>query len=75
MHSCKYGRVKPKTNAAFWEKKRRGNRERDRKNIRQLKKLGWDILVIWECQTKKPEKIVRKIITFMKNERIKGIKP
>jgi len=36
-------------------------------NIRALKKLGWDILVVWECQIKRPETIMHKILTFMKN--------
>ena len=50
MHNCKKGRVKPATRAQFWEDKRTGNKERDRRNIRALKKLGWDVLVVWECQ-------------------------
>jgi DNA mismatch endonuclease, patch repair protein len=50
MHNCKKGRVKPATRTQFWENKRTGNKERDRWNIRALKKLGWDVLVVWECQ-------------------------
>ena len=50
MHNCKKGCVKPKTRAQFWQDKRMGNRERDKRNIRALKKLGWDIFVVWECQ-------------------------
>jgi len=52
MHDCLYGRTTPKTNAEFWQNKRRGNVERDEKNITILKNDGWDILVIWECMTK-----------------------
>lgn len=52
MHSCKYGKVTPVTNAEFWQKKRSGNKERDKKNIAALKKLGWDVLIVWECQVK-----------------------
>ena len=50
MHNCKNGRVKPATRAKFWQDKRTGNKKRDRRNIRALKKLGWDVLVVWECQ-------------------------
>jgi DNA mismatch endonuclease (patch repair protein) len=50
VHNCRYGRVKPATNAEFWERKRSGNRERDARNRRHLKHLGWQALVIWECQ-------------------------
>ena len=52
MHNCKNGRVKPATRAQFWQDKRTDNKERDRRNIRTLKKLGWDVLVVWECQVR-----------------------
>ena len=52
MHTCKYGRVVPKTNAEFWQEKRLSNKIRDQNNIKALKGLGWKILIIWECQTK-----------------------
>lgn len=54
MHSCRYGQVTPKTNARFWQTKRSGNVERDRRNLKALKLLGWKTLVVWECNTKKP---------------------
>ena len=57
MHNCKYGRVKPATNADFWQKKREGNRERDKRNIRALKKQGWQVLIVWECQVKDAGKL------------------
>lgn len=65
MHNCKYGKVKPATNKNFWQTKRQGNVARDKRNIKQLKKLGWKVLVIWECQTKNPEKIIKRIKTFL----------
>lgn len=66
MHSCKKGRSTPATNVEFWEKKRTGNRERDRRNIRELKKMGWEVLVVWECWTKRPEYLREKIEGFLK---------
>ncbi len=64
MHACKYGRVIPKTNTEFWQKKRLSNKLRDSKNRKELKKLGWSILVIWECQTRKPALLLKKIQRF-----------
>src|SRR6266542_1437907 len=61
MHTCKYGIVKPRTNAEFWENKRLGNVKRDRKNIRELKKNGWKVLVVWECWTKNLLLLRRKL--------------
>lgn len=67
MHNCRYGRVKPKTNAGFWDKKRTGNRERDKVNIKKLKKDGWSVLVIWECQIKKEGYLTKKLEEFLIN--------
>ncbi len=51
MHRCKYGKPAPATNANFWAEKRRSNTVRDRKNRVALRKAGWRVLEIWECQT------------------------
>jgi DNA mismatch endonuclease, patch repair protein len=48
---CKYA-YNPKSRIDFWEKKFEGNIERDRKQQGALKKLGWEVIVIWECQIK-----------------------
>jgi DNA mismatch endonuclease (patch repair protein) len=51
-HNCKYA-SNPTTRKEFWETKLNGNVERDKKNIRELIKLNWRILVVWECEIKK----------------------
>lgn len=66
MHNCCYGRVKPATRSEFWEQKRQSNLERDKRNIKQLKQQGWEVLVIWECQTKSLKKLRGKISNFLK---------
>lgn len=48
VHDCSLFRW-PTSKKAFWKKKLAGNRKRDIENIESLKKLGWRILVIWEC--------------------------
>jgi len=58
--------VKPATNKIFWQNKRQSNVERDLKNTKELKKLEWKILVIWECEIKKIEKLKKKISEFLK---------
>ena len=52
MHKCRYGQVKPKTNATFWEEKRKANVERDQRQRKALNSDGWDVFVAWECETK-----------------------
>ena len=65
IHKFRYGIVTPATNKEFWQKKRVGNVERDRRNLRELKKLGWKVFVIWECQTKRREGLIKKIDLFL----------
>ena len=47
---CK-GATTPKSNVGFWQDKFAKNVERDRRNRRDLKRLGWKVVVVWECQT------------------------
>ncbi len=42
----------PSTRREFWQAKILGNRERDNKNLEALHKLGWRVLVVWECALK-----------------------
>jgi DNA mismatch endonuclease (patch repair protein) len=65
MHCCRFGLVTPKTNAEFWQAKRSGNVIRDRRNERALRKLGWDVLVVWECETKALNALIRKLVRFL----------
>src|SRR5690606_23458041 len=53
--NCKYV-VMPKTRSEFWKNKISSNIKRDKKNIEELKKLGWNIIVIHECELKKDKK-------------------
>lgn len=47
---CKLA-YRPKSNIEFWDRKLRKNRERDVRVKRELVFMGWDVLVIWECET------------------------
>lgn len=49
--NCKYAYT-PKSRVEFWEAKFDANVKRDRRNQRDLKRLGWKVIVIWECQTR-----------------------
>ena len=50
--NCKYF-VWPKTNEDFWRTKISANVSRDQENIKLLSELGWNVIVIWECELKK----------------------
>ena len=47
-HSCMKGKV-PENNRKYWQKKLSRNRERDKDNDTRLKKIGWDVVTLWEC--------------------------
>lgn len=65
-HHCRFGRVRPATNATFWSDKRTANQHRDRRNTRKLRADGWSVLVIWECWLREPEhKVIPRLQTFL----------
>jgi DNA mismatch endonuclease (patch repair protein) len=51
-HRCARGDRMPGSNRGYWLKKLEGNRRRDVKHRRALGRLGWRVLVVWECQTR-----------------------
>ena len=63
-HHCRYGRVVPATNREFWRKKRARNTERDKRNIRELRKQGWKVFTVWECWTRKPAHLVKRLSAY-----------
>ncbi len=42
----------PQSNREYWTKKIERNKERDKRNKEELKKLGWSVMTVWECQLK-----------------------
>lgn len=48
-HHCQKGRI-PATNSKFWQTKIQTNKLRDRRNQRALRRAGWRVLRVWECQ-------------------------
>ena len=62
--NCKYA-SNPKTRREFWEKKFKENIERDKKTQEKLKNLGWKTKIVWECEIKKQDKLIKKIEDFL----------
>ncbi len=55
-----------KASLGYWAAKIARNAQRDRESITALEALGWDVLVIWECELREPELLNRKITTFLR---------
>ena len=61
-HGCPKHCKMPNGNRAFWKKKLAGNRARDRRVNRELRKLGWRVVRIWEHDlTRKPHRVIARI--------------
>ena len=79
VHGCFWHRhpgcsvaTTPKSNIEFWHKKFDTNVKRDRRNQRALRRLGWKVIVVWECQImKNPFAVLKRIlreINYTNNE-------
>ena len=77
VHGCFWHRhqgcpkaAHPKTNAAFWQDKFRGTVERDKRNQSQLTSMGWQTIVVWECDIDRDIKRVVERVTNQLEEAI-----
>ena len=71
MHEgCKYF-VWPQDNAEFWRKKLFANKERDEREQIELARLGWNVIVVWECELKKDkrEATLQKLVATLRENR------
>jgi DNA mismatch endonuclease (patch repair protein) len=58
-HACRPGT--PRTNRAYWLAKLARNRRRDRRARRSLNRLGWTVVIVWECHVQGHERAVAAI--------------
>ena len=63
--NCKYAST-PKTRKEFWENKFKSNLKRDAEVQEKIKNIGWQSVVIWECEVKKKSLLIRKFIKELK---------
>lgn len=64
-HSCARGDRRPKTNAGYWAAKIERNRMRDRLVRSALKRAGWRVLVVWECELRSERRLVERLTRFL----------
>lgn len=72
VHGCFWHRHKgcalarmPKSRQEFWGPKLAGNAERDARQARALRRLGWNVMTVWECEVRDLEKLERRIRRFL----------
>ena len=69
-HNCKKGKL-PSSNIDFWKEKISNNKLRDDKNSDLLIKLGWKVIIIWQCEVSKIDnriKILNKLLEDIKQQ-------
>ena len=61
---------RPSSNEAFWNEKLSRNIERDRKNQQKLRDIGWDPIIVWQCEIKKKnlEVLSKKLINSISKD-------
>ncbi len=69
VHGCFWHRhpgckiaTTPKTNRDYWQAKFARNVERDQANQTELERLGWKVIVIWECELKNLDTVAARLI-------------
>ena len=67
-HGCPKHATKPANNKEFWKKKLAGNQTRDRLVTRTLRRAGWHVFRIWECElTRMNEtRLLQRLKSFLK---------
>ncbi|MCW5548670.1 MAG: DNA mismatch endonuclease Vsr [Opitutaceae bacterium] len=70
-HGCPKHATWPKTRAAFWKAKIEGNRARDRRVNRELRKRGWTVLRVWQHELKRKDepKLLRRLVKAESSKR------
>lgn len=61
---CPLARL-PRSRLEFWIPKLEANKVRDRRNRRELRKTGWQVLTIWECELNAVERLTNAIRRFL----------
>ena len=64
-HACAYGRVVPATRIGFWRAKFDANVKRDRKVIKALRREGWHVLFVWECETRDARQLRQTLVSAL----------
>lgn len=61
---CQYA-TSPKMRSDFWKAKFTANVARDRRAMRELKRMDWVVMTVWQCELKKPDKLTERLNEFL----------
>lgn len=66
---CRYATT-PRTRVSYWLPKLAKNRQRDAEHTKQLTEMGWETMVVWECELTNPEEVRTRLRSFLGPQRI-----
>jgi DNA mismatch endonuclease (patch repair protein) len=61
---CRYATT-PSSRRAFWEAKFAANVARDRRTAARLRRLGWSVLTVWECELRRPTRVEARLARLL----------
>ncbi|WP_184498831.1 MULTISPECIES: very short patch repair endonuclease [Rhizobium] len=74
-HDCREGNRRPQSKQYYWLPKITGNQMRDARHRQELVSKGWDVLVVWDCETRRDD-LSAKLVDFMNSAcQFKGVVP
>lgn len=73
MHGCFWHRhpgckraSTPASNTEYWEAKFACNQMRDSENQKRLTSMGWKVIIVWECELRRPEEVKQRLLDELK---------
>lgn len=67
LHTCRDGRI-PASRRDYWEPKLQRNAERDAEHEAALQAAGWQVLTVWECETKDLAALETRLADFLRSQ-------
>lgn len=64
-HGCPKHSNMPKNNREFWEKKLQGNMDRDKLISRELRKMNWKVIRVWEHELSNSDRVVKRLLEIL----------
>jgi DNA mismatch endonuclease (patch repair protein) len=61
---CVDGRI-PKSRVSYWKPKLQRNVERDKLNISKLRRDGWKVMLVWECEAANSDTVLKRLTRFL----------
>lgn len=63
-HDCRKGRL-PTSRVDYWSEKVSKNKARDARNVRDLAACGWEVCIVWECETADLDSLRQRLVRFL----------